>query len=151
MVSLATLKYLATQKAKDAEILFRNRRNSGAIYLMGYALEFSLKRKISLTLGFDRGFPEAPSELNSYSSQIANFHSLSTGIQLTQMRQIRNHKLSELLTYSGAEGRIISSYYPQWILVKNWDPEKRYVRQRITLRKATAFIQATKQILREIS
>jgi len=65
---LDNLKYLSAQKVKDAQVLFRHGRNNGAIYLMGYALEFSLKRKIIQTFGFAQGFPEKRSELATLSS-----------------------------------------------------------------------------------
>jgi hypothetical protein len=53
MILLGTLKYLAAQKQNDAQVLFRHQRNAGAIYRMGYAIELSLKRKLSHTLGFN--------------------------------------------------------------------------------------------------
>lgn len=40
MITQATLKYLASQKQKDAIVLLRQGRNSASVYLMGYALEF---------------------------------------------------------------------------------------------------------------
>jgi hypothetical protein len=151
MIALTTLKYLATQRSKDAEALFANNRFNGAVYMMGYALEFNLKRKLSITLGFNNGFPESNPEMRQYyNSQLAVFNSISTGITLHQITQIRNHKLIELLKFSGAEARIVASYYKEWILVCNWDPEKRYVRQNWTFKKATDFMSSARLILREI-
>jgi hypothetical protein len=151
MIPLATLKYLATQKLKDAEALYASNRFNGAVYMMGYALEFSLKRKLSITLGFNNGFPESNSEMRHYyTSQLAEFNSISTGITLNQITQIRNHKLIELLKFSGAEARIVASYFTEWALVCNWDPKKRYVRQNWTSKKATEFMNSTLILLREI-
>lgn len=152
MIALTTLKYLATQKSKDAKTLIANNRFNGAVYMMGYALEFSLKRKLSITLGFNNGFPESNSEMrNYYTSQLAVFNSISTGITLYQINQIRNHKLIELLKFSGAEPRIVASFYNEWTLVCSWDPEKRYIRQNWTSKKATDFMNSARIILRQIS
>jgi|GEM_PF-5891991 len=58
MISLRNLTYLATQKRKDAEVLFASGRYNGAVYLMSYALELMLKRRIAHTLSFASGFPD---------------------------------------------------------------------------------------------
>ena len=151
MIALTTLKYLATQKIKDAEALLTSNRFNGAVYMMGYAIEFSLKRKLSMTLGFNSGFPETnPEMLYYYTSQLIVFNSISTGITLNQITQIRNHKLNELLKFSGAEARIVASYFNEWAIVCNWDPEKRYVRQNWTSKKATEFMNSARMILKEI-
>lgn len=119
--------------------------------MMGYALEFSLKRKLSITLGFNNGFPETNPEMQQYyTAQLAVFNSISTGIALNQIKQIRNHKLVELLKFSGAEARIVASYYNDWTLICNWDPEKRYVRQNWTSKKANDFMNSARKILKEI-
>lgn len=80
MVPLSTLKYLATERQKDAEVLLKNTRNSGAIYLMGYVIELSFKRKAGQVLGFKNGFPETVADFNSYFNQIARF-TKNTGIE----------------------------------------------------------------------
>lgn len=148
MVSLANLKFLASQKAKDAETLLRNNRNAGAIYMMGYALEFSLKRKISQTIGFNHGFPENNAEFRLYSVQLSAFIGSSTGIPLTHISQIHNHKLADLLAFSGAQYRIVSNFINEWQTVSNWNPEHRYVRQRVTGKRAESFLFAAKTLLR---
>ena len=151
MVSPNTLKYLSNQKQKDAHVLLQKRRNNAAIYLMGYALEFALKRKVSMTLGFNQGFPEINSDFTQYSNQISVFNTISSGIQLTQLRQIKNHDLNQLLTYSGAEARIIASHYNDWLVVKDWNPENRYKIKRYTSVKTKSFITSVKKILMQIS
>jgi len=150
MILSNTLKYLASQKLKDAETLYRHGRNSGAVYLMGYAIEFSLKRKLSHTLGFNNGFPENPTEFGLYTMQINQFHAVNTGIQLTRLRQIKTHLLGDLLTFSGAETRVVANCYPEWLIVKTWNPEDRYVRRRISRQKAAEFLRSARRILREI-
>lgn len=151
MINLRALKYLASQKRKDAEVLFRLKRNNGAIYLMGYALEFSFKRKVCQSLGFHNGFPESRTELNLYSPQIALFNSVSPTISLTQLRQIKNHDLDQLLIYSGAQTRIINTYWQEWLIVRCWNPENRYRIQRFTNSKAVNFMQASRLIFKEIA
>jgi hypothetical protein len=79
MLALSTLKYLASQKFKDAITLFENKRHCGAIYLMGYALELSLKRSIGLTFDFANGFPESAAELNLYLKEINKFNNVKVG------------------------------------------------------------------------
>jgi hypothetical protein len=123
MILTDTLKYLSSQKAKDAEILLRNRRNNGAIYLMGYALEFSLKRKISLTLGFTRGFPETSAELNTYPHQTNSLHPPHSGAPIIKLGNLKHHRLNELLIYSGVYPRIISLYSEEWRTVIQWSIE----------------------------
>lgn len=151
MISLETLKYLATQKCKDAHVLFKNGRNGGAIYLMGYAIEFSLKRKISLNLGFANGFPETGAELASCFLQLSPSGSINRGIGPTQIQQIRNHRLNDLLAFSGIQGKIITSHLWEWKIISSWDPGKRYKRQRICFQVASDFLMAAKQILKVIS
>ena len=151
MIPLTTLQYLRSQRVKDADTLFRHGRNNGALYLMGYALEFSLKRKISLTFGFARGFPETSIELSTYTSQVNRFHALQTGVQLNKIGQLRHHRLNDLLTYSGERPRIMALYHPEWLAVSQWNPENRYIRQRVTQARAAEFMRSAKLILKEIS
>ena len=150
MINISTLKYLSIQRKKDAQSLLSNQRNSGAIYLMGYALEFALKRKVSLTLGFMNGFPEFKNDFNFYSSQISNFNTLKTGILLTDLKQIKNQDLDKLLNYSGLSTRITNSYYHEWLEVKDWNPEDRYKIKRYSKRKAKSFVRSANTILAQI-
>jgi hypothetical protein len=150
MIALSSLKYLGSQRFKDSLCLFQKNRSAGAVYLMGYAVELALKRKISLTLNFSNGFPETSSDLRLYGNQIAAFNSLNVGIQLAHIWQIRNHKLDELLFFSGAKDRIISNFNSDWTNVQIWKPENRYVRQRFAKEKADQFIKSAKIVLNEI-
>jgi hypothetical protein len=150
MIALDTLKYLSGQRLKDAEVLFRKNRNAGAVYLMGYALELSFKRKICQTLGFSGGFPESPADFSIYAIQTNNF-TANTGITLNQVRQIKNHDLSKLLIFSGVESTVLSSHYKDWLTVKDWTPEDRYKKQRITNAMAQEYISSAKQILKQIT
>ena len=147
MITEPTLYYLSRQKIKDADVLFRHGRNNASIYLIGYALEFCLKRKISQAFGFAHGFPENRADFGIYSSQIIRLNSLNTGIQLSS---IRHHRLDDLLTYSGLRPRITAQFHTEWLTVMTWNPEHRYIRTRITRKRAQGFIRAAKIILREI-
>src|SRR5689334_24788687 len=90
MIPLSTFKYLSTQKLRDAEALMANHRYNGAVYMMGYALEFALKRKLSIVLGFSNGFPESNGELQYYyHTQLRTFNAISSGIRLEQINQDR--------------------------------------------------------------
>ena len=128
MIALDTLKYLSGQKLRDARVLFHNNRNAGAVYLMGYVLELSFKRKVCQTIGFSHGFPESTADFHTYTNQIQRF-TINTGIGLTQLKQIKNHDLNMLLTFSGIESIILSSYNDDWRRVKDWNPENRYKSQ----------------------
>ena len=150
MIALATLKYLSGQKVRDAEALFQKNRHAGAVYLMGYALEFSFKRKVCQTIGFTLGFPESPSDFNSYTNEITRFTN-GTGIALTQVRQIKNHDLNSLVRFSGVEAIILNAYYEEWIRIKDWNPENRYRRQRFTNAMTREFIVSAKKILTQIA
>lgn len=152
MVTLFNLKYLATQKSKDAEILFSNGRYNGSIYMMGYALELMLKWKISKTLGFKNGFPEDDLEMkNAYTHQLTSFNEINTGITLHQIKQIRHHTLTELIKYSGIESTIVNLYYREWVVVCGWHPINRYKRQHWTFKRAQDFMNCSKLILSLIS
>jgi hypothetical protein len=72
--------------------LLHKKRNAGAIYIIGYALELGLKRKVSQTLGFINGFPESIADFNSYADQITSFNAISTGVGLTQLREIKKSR-----------------------------------------------------------
>lgn len=150
MILLADLQFLATQKRNDAETLLRHGRNGGAVYLMGYALEFSLKRRLSLTLGFNNGFPDTPADWGLYTHQINQFGAVNSGTPLNKLRQIRTHVLSDLLMFSGAETRVVNHCYPQWLIVKTWNPEDRYIRQRVSNQRAGEFLRSARRVLKEI-
>lgn len=150
MVQLTTLQYLSGQKQKDALALLQKGRHSAAVYLIGYALEFSFKRKVSLTLGFTNGFPESPADFGGYAAQVVAFNAISSGIQLNRLKEIKNHDLNQLLVYSGAQVRITASYYDEWLIIKDWNPEDRYKIRKYSKEKAKEFITSAKVILSQI-
>ena len=150
MVKLSSLKFLSGQMQKDAKVLFHSGRYVGSVYLMGYALEFAFKKKISLTLGFNSGFPDTRNDYSLYANIVSTFITKSTGIQLSSLHDIRNHNLSKLLTYSGVESRIVRNYYSEWLVVKRWKPEDRYRVQRLGRNRSKEFLDAAFIILKQI-
>ncbi len=140
---------MSGEKVKDAEVLLQNKRYAGSVYLMGYALELGLKRKICQTLGFTYGFPESRDDFSSYNTQIANFNTRSWAF-LTQLKQIKSHDLNDLLTYSGVRSTVLTTYQSAWFSVKSWTPESRYIKQYISIKKADSFVTSAKQILKQI-
>ncbi len=149
MILVSTLQYLITQKTKDAQSLFSYNRNASAIYLMGYAVEYALKRKICTTLNFYNGFPESNTELKNYISYWASAGTPSP-ISFHQIREIKHHDLEKLLAYSGAEPRIKALFLDEWEAIAGWNPEDRYKIQRVSRDKAETFIKSAKKIIREL-
>jgi HEPN domain-containing protein len=149
MIPVATFQHLITQKTKDAQTLLLNNRNSSAVYLMGYAVEFALKRKICNTLGFFNGFPENKTDLSYY---ISHWNSIGTPspIPANQLNEIKNHNLERLLTYSGEALTIKATRLNEWETIVNWNPENRYVIRRVSKEKAEKFIKSAKKIIREL-
>lgn len=151
MIATITLSKLRGQKLKDCRVLHTAHRNSAAIYFAGYALEFAFKRKIANTLGLSNGFPETAADFASYGAQIASFNAVSTGLTLTNVRQIRNHDLNALIQFSGAEARIKSTLLTEWLIVQNWNPEDRYKFKRYKDQSVSEFLRAVKKIVEEIT
>lgn len=151
MIDTKILQKLSAQRVKDSMVLLKGKRHDTAVYLMGYALEIGFKKKICHTLGFTNGFPDLAPDYKGYSTQIATFNAISTGIKLNNVRDIRNHNLNNLLILSGAEARIKTHYLNEWLIVQHWNPEDRYKIQKLSLDDANSFIQAAKKILKEIA
>lgn len=116
---------------------------------MGYAVEFALKRKICNTLGFFAGFPENKTELSYY---ISHWNSMGTPtpIPANQLKEIKNHNLEKLLTYSGVALTVKAILLNEWEAIIDWNPENRYVIQRVSKEKAERFIKSAKKIIREL-
>lgn len=147
MVTISALRRLTTQKLKDAETLIRHGRNSGGVYLAGYALEYSLKRKICDTLNFTNGFPEYKSEFNTYAAALTT---PTYVLPVAKLSEIKNHDLPKLLFYSGIQYSIITGFLNEWSAVASWNPEDRYKVHRYTSDKAIYFLRATKTLVRHL-
>lgn len=150
MISLPTLTFLVAQKKKDARVLLRGQRHAAAIYLMGYALEIALKKNICGVLGFS-GFPEYQSELNQQVTGIKQNARNLHMVNFPRIREIRNHNLEQLLTYSGKEFTVKNNCLDEWTVVAGWNPEDRYIRRNILGKQAVAFIHSVQLILDQIA
>ena len=149
LISLPTLSFLITQKKKDAIVLLNGKRRAAAIYMMGYAIEIALKKRICSILGFS-GFPEHQFELNQQVAGIRqNAHNLQP-VSFPGIREIRNHNLEKLLTYSGKEFSVKSICLEEWVLVASWNPDHRYIRRNISQKQALDFIHSVQVILNQI-
>ena len=128
MISSAELRKIARARWFDARALLQARRFDGAYYLAGYSIELALKARICRTLKW-RGFPESANE----------FHGLQS---------VKTHDLEILLRFSGIEQRIKQKHMPEWSLVLDWNPEKRYqpVGQS-SLQQATDMLTSAKRLL----
>lgn len=106
MIDRTDLRKIAYARLQDAEALISNHRYDGAVYLCGYAVEIALKARICKTLRW-QGFPSTNSEFQNY-------------------RSFQTHNLDVLLHLSGIEVRIKNSYFAEWSVIGNWDPDARY-------------------------
>jgi hypothetical protein len=117
------------------------------VYLAGYALEYSLKRKICSTLNFRSGFPDQKSEFLSYVKALS---AATYILPVAKITEIRNHDLSKLLFYSGSEYHIKAGFLHVWTIVSSWSPEDRYKVLRYSKTKAKQFLHAVKIIIKEL-
>lgn len=106
MIPLRNLKDTARARLRDSKVLLKGKRFDGAVYMCGYAVEIALKSRMCRTLRWTE-FPDTAAEFRGFQS-------------------IRTHDLEILLKLSGVEGRIRTKHLPEWSLVLDWDPEKRY-------------------------
>jgi hypothetical protein len=147
MITLGHLEHITAQKLKDAAVLLKNNRNGGCVYLAGYALEYSLKHKITRTLGFTSGFPD---QLQEYKTYLRILNGPGLMALPTDIREIRNHNLNKLLFYSGAELTIRTGYLAKWEIVTPWNPENRYKIHRYSRQKAQEFLHGVKVIIQQL-
>ena len=106
MIAVAELGRLVRARLRDAEVLFGAKRYDGAVYLVGYAVEIALKRRICRTLKWP-GFPETRAEFEGYAS-------------------FRTHRLGVLLRLSAREEPVKTKHLVEWSVISAWDPETRY-------------------------
>ena len=129
MIPRNELRKIAHARLRDAEILYKNRRYDGAVYLCGYAVEVALKARICRTLKW-AGYPATRSEFQSYQS-------------------FKTHDLDVLLNLSGVESKIKIQYFAEWSDIAAWEPEVRYKPIGTTNRiDVFNMIEATKTLLK---
>lgn len=129
MISCRELKKRAKAKLKDAEVLHKNRRYDGCVYLCGYVIELALKARTCKTLKWTT-FPETTAEFTNY-------------------RSFKTHNLDILLTLSGYEPKIKLYHFVDWNNVNQWNPEMRYGPVgTITVTEAKDMIVSTRKLLK---
>jgi len=147
MIPRPTLKKLISKRLIDAKVLLNNRRYFASIYIAGYALELTLKYRITKLMKFSRGFPENKYEYNEYHSDTAK-SILRTAIR--DLSDIRHHNLPGLLHYSGEQVNVETNYSSEWNYVKGWNPAMRYTNPIIRKQRAQDFLKYTRSIINGI-
>ncbi|MDB5201346.1 MAG: hypothetical protein JWQ27_755 [Ferruginibacter sp.] len=117
------------------------------MYLCGYSLELGLKHGICTIMKFDNGFPENKQEFNTYYLDTTKTFLRST---IRELRDIRHHRLQDLLRYSGEQVNIEKNFAEAWNVAINWTPEMRYKNDVIRRKRVERFIQSVRVILNEI-
>ena len=145
MLTVNQLRELARERIEDAEALFMAKRYEGAMYICGYAVEIALKARICKTLRWAE-FPSGTKEFN----------------QNQKYQFLKSHALGLLLSYSGQEGRVKTTFSAEWSAVAAWSPESRYTpvtkgtrqtRRRVVQRlqmKARLMIDSAKILLKRL-
>lgn len=109
MLTVNQLRELARERIKDAEALFTSKRYEGAMYICGYAVEIALKARICKTLRWT----DFPSETKEFR-------------QNQKYQFLKIHALGLLLSYSGQEERVKTTFSAEWSAVSAWSSDSRY-------------------------
>ena len=125
-ISIDALQALAEERIADAKALFDAGRYAGAVYICGYAIELGLKRKVCLTLGWDRYEGDG------------------------KYKFLKTHDFEVLLRLSGMEKFVKKALIVEWSVVLKWDPETRYSSAKQTKEGAHILIESTEAILRNL-
>ncbi|HET6383062.1 MAG TPA: HEPN domain-containing protein [Armatimonadota bacterium] len=126
MITPTDLRTLARARLADAALLCQRGRYDSAVYMCGYAIEFSLKARICRTLKW-------PDYLST-----GSYHSF------------RTHDLEILLHLSGIESRILGRYLDEWTSVQDWNPEMRYNVNTVGEAEASAMIDSARILVKVI-
>lgn len=98
----AALRRLARCRLQEAKILLGKKKYDGAAYLCGYAIELSLKARISQRLGW--------AEYKTSQDYLS----------------FKTHKLAVLLDLSGRDKKVKPKYIAEWSVIDKWKAEFRY-------------------------
>lgn len=145
MISMQTLRYLVSNKMRDARILAANRRFPAAVYIAGYAVEIALKYKVCLSLRFEQGFPETSSELSETLTRVNRYRENPLAIHL---QNIRTHNFESLRLLSGTDEQLTRVLADEWIRIRTWGPEIRYKKRRLLKNQAFQFLNAAEKIIK---
>jgi hypothetical protein len=126
-MTVGELDTLALERLDDAKALAGAGRFAGAHYICGYAIELKIKARICRMQAWST-YPPA-----------------SAGADLS--RALKTHKLGVLLLLSGMETTMLTTLYPQWSVVLQWDPEQRYEAAPVAAQDAQTMIAATDTLM----
>ena len=130
---------------KDAEALFKNHRYQAAIYLSGYSIEIALKLRICRIFSFKMGFPETKAEFSAYQPPSSK---KGMTIVVKGLKDIRHHRLKELIFYSGVERRVKQTRLIEWNLIAGWDPNMRYENRKIRKSDAQTWLSSVQLLIK---
>jgi hypothetical protein len=130
MITVEELKILCTDRLEDAKCLFKEGRLDGAFYLVGYAIELGLKRKICLQLKWS-GYPNTRKEFENLTS-------------------FKTHNLDVLLHLSGVETEIKTNFFSEWSVVTSWNTEARYSSEKKSVELVEGMLAALEIILENL-
>lgn len=122
MISKDKLKQIAFNKIEASKTLFEAEKFDNSVYLIGYAIELSLKFKICNIFKLDEGFPETKAEFENYILK----SDIELGSEINNLKEIKNHNLQKILFYSGEEYKIKTELIDEWATISIWKPEMRY-------------------------
>lgn len=131
MISLKNLNILCRDRLKEAEALIKAKHYDGAYYLLGYAIEIGLKKRICRTLRWLDGYPSTEKEFSNF-------------------KTFKTHDLDVLLQLSGVKDRIKRDYFLEWSIVNVWDPEVRYASRTKSAEMAKGMLGAVKKVLEQL-
>lgn len=147
MLVRADLKLVAQKRLRDANVLLQKKRYSGAVYLGGYTVELLLKRRICISWGFHKGFPETEVEFDMY-RKLGRTNASSMSIK--KLQQIKCHDLNRLLLLSGKGAFIQSHHESAWQNIEQWKPEWRYSAAVVRKAAALTFLKSCHLIIQNI-
>ena len=133
MLTFTEMRRMARARVQDARALFHANRYDGAVYVIGYAIELSLKARIATSVLAQPGWPESSEEFEV-------------------RKNLQTHKLPQLLKASGREARVNQSLQAEWQLItQNWGPEARYRRVgHVTATTASDMINAVERVMKAL-
>lgn len=109
LLSRASLRKISLTRLLDAKVLLANRRFSGAYYLAGYSIEYSLKARIAQNTK-KHDFPDKKTVNDSYTHDLEKLMRLAGLLQPKLEDEIKtNPRLNQF-----------------WLVVKDWNEEQRY-------------------------
>ena len=148
MIPKPHLKSLSKIYFEDSKFLLSDNRIRNAFYLGGYSLELALKWKICHLHRLDEGYPESPTDLNTYKKK--KYKVTDTFKKASSVQPFKTHELTKLIELAGIELRLKKYHFDEWISVSIWSPEFRYQYQSPNANDVQSFLKAVNTIVSEI-